>query len=255
MTAEEWTQAHNVEKLIYLVEKTISSRKLRLFTLGCCHRVSHLLGDGRCHRTIAVAETFADNGCGKAELELHRRQAQEIGENLEKQCRASDGTIFPHAYMMAAQSSASSAVAFAATLDQTRKFYPTPSGVNVSTSVVCEAACRAREAVFAATKASGGDDAIAGASSEAEMQAQMQVLRDVVGAPFSATKSVIAWQTVTVMSLATAIYADRAFDRLPILADALEDAGCDHADILNHCRGPGPHVLGCWPLDLVLGKS
>ncbi len=87
------------------------------------------------------------------------------------------------------------------------------------------------------------------------MQAQMQVLRDVVGAPFSATKSVIAWQTVTVMSLATAIYADRAFDRLPILADALEDAGCDHADILNHCRGPGPHVLGCWPLDLVLGKS
>ncbi len=49
--------------------------------------------------------------------------------------------------------------------------------------------------------------------------------------------------------------AERAFDRLPILADALEEAGCDHPDVLAHCRGPGPHARGCWVVDLVLGKE
>jgi hypothetical protein len=63
------------------------------------------------------------------------------------------------------------------------------------------------------------------------------------------------WLTSTVLALAAGIYSDRAFDRLPILADALEDAGCGHADILAHCRGDGPHARGCWVVDLVLGKE
>jgi hypothetical protein len=48
---------------------------------------------------------------------------------------------------------------------------------------------------------------------------------------------------------------ERAFERLPILADALQDAGCENADILDHCRGPGPHARGCWVVDLILDKS
>jgi hypothetical protein len=64
-----------------------------------------------------------------------------------------------------------------------------------------------------------------------------------------------SWQSSTVVSLAQAIYDDRAFDRMPILADALEDAGCTNADVLDHCRGAGPHVRGCWVVDLILGKS
>jgi hypothetical protein len=64
-----------------------------------------------------------------------------------------------------------------------------------------------------------------------------------------------AWLTPTVISLAQAIDAERAFDRLPILADALEDAGCTNADMLNHCRQPGEHVRGCWAVDLVLQKK
>jgi hypothetical protein len=62
-------------------------------------------------------------------------------------------------------------------------------------------------------------------------------------------------KTPTVMDLVRGIETDRAFDRLPILADALEDAGCDNADILNHCRQPREHVRGCWVVDLVLGKG
>jgi hypothetical protein len=64
-----------------------------------------------------------------------------------------------------------------------------------------------------------------------------------------------AWRTGNVVALAHTIYTERAFDRLPILADALEDAGCTNADILEHCRGGGEHVRGCWVVDLVLGKQ
>lgn len=64
-----------------------------------------------------------------------------------------------------------------------------------------------------------------------------------------------AWRTFTVTQLAEAIYQERAFDRLPILADALEEAGCTQRDILNHCRQPGVHVRGCFVVDLVVGKE
>jgi hypothetical protein len=64
-----------------------------------------------------------------------------------------------------------------------------------------------------------------------------------------------SWRTEVVMGLATLIYSERAFDWMPILADALEEAGCPDADILGHCRGDARHSRGCWVLDLVLGKS
>jgi hypothetical protein len=61
--------------------------------------------------------------------------------------------------------------------------------------------------------------------------------------------------TTNVFAIAQSIYNDRRFDDLPVLADALEDASCDNADILNHCRQPGVHVRGCWVVDLILGKE
>lgn len=64
-----------------------------------------------------------------------------------------------------------------------------------------------------------------------------------------------AWLTSTVVQLARGIYEDRAFDRMPILADALQDAGCDSTDVLAHCRGTGPHARGCWVIDGLLRKT
>jgi hypothetical protein len=58
-----------------------------------------------------------------------------------------------------------------------------------------------------------------------------------------------------VLDLAAGIYDEKAFDRLPILADALQDAGCEDAAVLEHCRGEGPHSRGCWVVDLVLGRN
>jgi hypothetical protein len=64
-----------------------------------------------------------------------------------------------------------------------------------------------------------------------------------------------SWLTSTVLQLAHGIDEDQAFDRMPILADALQDAGCENADILGHCRSEGPHGQGCWVVDLLLQKE
>jgi hypothetical protein len=84
---------------------------------------------------------------------------------------------------------------------------------------------------------------------------QSLFLRDIFGNPFRPVAVDPGWLTSSVVELARGIYDQKAFDRLPILADALQDAGCDHPDVLAHCRGPGPHVRGCWVVDLVLGKT
>jgi hypothetical protein len=89
----------------------------------------------------------------------------------------------------------------------------------------------------------------------AEFSAHAVLLRDVVGSPFSPVALSPSWLTPTVVALADAIYSERAFDRMPVLADALEKAGYDHPDVPGHCRGDGPRVRGCWVVDLVLGKG
>jgi hypothetical protein len=93
----------------------------------------------------------------------------------------------------------------------------------------------------------------------AEAASQCELLRCIFGDPFrpltSLPPSVLAWNDGTVVKLAGAIYEERAFDRLPMLADALEDAGCRDAEILAHLRHPGPHARGCWVVDLLTGRS
>jgi len=96
---------------------------------------------------------------------------------------------------------------------------------------------------------------VTGDSSSADFPTQSVLLRDIFGNPFRPVALDPRWRNETVVALASGIYADRAFDRMPILADALEEAGCDDLEVLNHCRGPGPHVRGCWVVDLVLGKE
>ena len=82
-----------------------------------------------------------------------------------------------------------------------------------------------------------------------------EMVRDIFGNPFRPVEFDPRWRTSDVLGLARAIYDDRAFDRLPILADALMDAGCADEQVLAHCREPGQHVRGCWVVDLVLGKE
>jgi hypothetical protein len=77
-----------------------------------------------------------------------------------------------------------------------------------------------------------------------ERDAQMELFRDIVGNPFLPVSFDRRWVTSDVHGIANGIYADRAFDRLPILADALMDAGCKDEQVISHCRSHGPHVRG-----------
>ena len=91
--------------------------------------------------------------------------------------------------------------------------------------------------------------------SQRERRAQTDSLRCIFGNPFRPVALNPSWLTATVKQLAEGIYEEKAFDRMPILGDALEEAGCTDAEILAHCRQPREHVRGCWLVDLVLGKS
>jgi hypothetical protein len=109
-------------------------------------------------------------------------------------------------------------------------------------------------AIFAVDDAAGTD--------EGESTAQCDLLRDIFGNPFLPVFLDPAWQTPTVLALATAAYENRLLPagtlepaRLAVLADALEDAGCGDTEILAHCRSGGEHVRGCWAVDLLLGKE
>src|SRR5262249_20701254 len=83
---------------------------------------------------------------------------------------------------------------------------------------------------------------------------QLALLRDIFGNPFrpvALDPAWLSWHGGLLVSMARRMYDSRDFADLPVLADALEEAGCDNADILAHCRGPGPHVRGCWVVDLI----
>lgn len=80
-------------------------------------------------------------------------------------------------------------------------------------------------------------------------------LRCVFGNPFRPVAFAPAWRTDTAVTLARQMYDARDFAAMPILADALQDAGCDSADVLAHCRGDGPHVRGCRVVDLVTARG
>jgi hypothetical protein len=88
-----------------------------------------------------------------------------------------------------------------------------------------------------------------------EENAHIGLLRDIFGNPFRSVTINPSWLTSTVLALAQQMYESRDFSAVPILADALQDAGCDNENVLNHCRGESVHVRGCWVVDLLTGRK
>jgi hypothetical protein len=98
-------------------------------------------------------------------------------------------------------------------------------------------------------------DAAAGSRLAAERGAQAALLRCIFGDPFRPVTRDPVWRTTQLLAIAERIYCERLFGDLPVLADALEEAGCTDAELLGHCRDGGEHARGCWAVDLVLGRS
>jgi len=237
MKEQEWPECTDLGEMVYFLQNRITDRKWRLFAVACCHSVLHSLVDLRCRDAIAVTERLADGNAFSDELEAAQRLACAALEDA-----GADRKRHPVEDVVR--------VITIPTLDAKSVAHATAMSV---VSVIGEMAWKAEMDHGRRSQKNRRRGAW-----RQEETIQISLLRDVVGNPFrpaTLAPAWLAWNDGVVLKLAQAVYDDRAFDQLPILADALEEAGCDNQDILNHCRQAGKHVRGCWVVDLLLGKE
>ncbi len=138
--------------------------------------------------------------------------------------------------------------------EQLQDNYLALEGTQAATPVLAVTSVVQRNAMHCAFAADAAA-AVNPASAVAESAFQAVLVRDIFGNPFRPVEFAPEWRTSAAVGLARTMYDARDFAAMPVLADALEEAGCGHPDVLSHCRGPGPHVRGCWVVDGVLGKT
>jgi hypothetical protein len=228
--------------------RAVNFERLRLFACACCRRVWDLLDDDH-HKAVDMIEDYA-----RAPTPAGLRTARTVrwaagnraGAEYDRLSRTSprDRRACLSAW---ARNVAASAVWQAASKKPT-------------TAANCYAeAAQAVDSVRRAQglTAGGPDPGRVGYALPPgeELAAQAALLRDIVGNPFRQVSLDPCWLTSPVQGVARGIYEEWTCDSLPVLADALEEAGCTDREVLEHCRAPGPHVRGCWVIDLVLGRA
>jgi hypothetical protein len=221
----------------FIDEREGDGRRLRLFWCACCRRVWDLLRLDSARRLVELAEACADGEATETELLAANASPDFAALDAHSTGRAGAGRQFSArvvdalnaARQLAVPTRDTFSIARTTSSDRTRDFTPDPGSGFGSGWVVPR--------------------------DEAEWVIKLKLLRDIFGNPFHTVTLSPDWRTDTAVALARQMYEARDFSALPILADALQDAGCHTAEILDHCRGPGPHVRGCWVVDLVLAKS
>ena len=223
MTESEWLACADPKSMLHHLGSKADKRKCMLFVCACERR---LWNEPDCERKkIEVTEHFADGEATSADVVA---ALQDTGiDDMD--------------------------VAFVTTRVGEVRWAISES--LDSAALVADAALRGRGLNEGRELNRSELDSARKAGYESEKRVQCDLLRDIFGNPFCLVIADPSWVTIPVQNIAAAIYHEQAFDRLPLLADALEEAGCDNADILAHCRGPGPHVRGCWVVDLLLGKE
>lgn len=249
MNQKNWLTGEDPEPLLKYIRKKLSKRKARLFACACCRSIADLIPTPEALACIQTTEEHADNKADDAELE----QAVNVSMTAcarDRERRKAGGTPWTLADFQAVHA-----------VSRAHRDY-VPGAESGAASARGWEACDKRAAGGDTTFVAGDISFSSSIQAEvfrvahaAECRKQSHLLRDIAGMPFRPVTLDPAWRASVVVNLAQAIYDDRAFERLPLLADALEDAGCHHEDILAHCRGPGPHVRGCWVVDLLLEKS
>jgi hypothetical protein len=216
MTEQEWLTSNDPQTMLEFLRGKVSDRKLRLFDCASGRSYLHRMYSEHDRRILEVMERYNE----------HDRRILDV----EERCADGDARIED---LIAAYEAAGNDPVDAS---DAAHFDPYLSAYYSNAHYVDRF----------------------GSIPEEVLLAQSALLRDLLGNPFrpvTINSAWLSWNDATVQKVAQAIYDERAFDRMPILADALEEAGCTDADILNHCRRPGEHVRGCWVIDLVLGKE
>jgi hypothetical protein len=258
MTETEWLTTTEPQLMLDHIGDLASHRKLQLFSCACCRRLYGLFPNAVIRRLVDTAERDADELAEPEELRRADEAAaswlvSRLGRMGASQSPRNRAVVNPGAEVRAVRTARSliewrprTMIRLAReTADAAAKsvFYATNDRDAVRHARPADTIYVARVTYRAA------QEAVA-----AETAAQAALLRDIFGNPFRPVDAE-PWPRPDVAYLAESIYDEHDFDRLPELADAVEDAGCTDADLLRHLRGPGPHVRGCWALDLLTQKS
>jgi len=242
LTEADWLSGPHPDAMLYHLGDRVSVRQLRLIGVACCRRLSRWVRAEASLPVLDVAERYADGLASEEERQTAHRAVREAswpnraagGDRWREQVG-----VFVRWVLLGV-------------LESDRY-------VQINRVDHRNAARAAYAAGHRGRTAGKNAAALAGEAAQvAEVAAQVQTIRDVVGNPFrSATidPAWLAWSGGLVVKLALGAYEERDFACLPVLADALEDAGCIDEVILSHLRSPGPHVRGCWAVDLILGKG
>jgi hypothetical protein len=295
MTEAEWLAAVNPRSMLEHLSAGLSERRLRLFNCACVRRVWHHLPEGPLRRGVGVAERHADGSCDAAEYSQAAREAADsfaviggagdlalelyvnpqmdwtadyaFGDDERVRCWDTIRTAYRQTHVTREEAPLTIAKYEAATAAYLATFREVRLTGNAELLYVGDfaAAAVSDAAVLPRPPQEGEEERFMQPDPE-ELAAQCRLIRDVFGNPFRPAPifdtAWLAWQEGAVANLARAAYDERKLPagrldaaRLALLADALEDAGCTNADLLGHLRGPGPHVRGCWALDLALGRK
>ena len=247
MTESDWLTGSDFAAHVHFAAGRLSPRRQRLLAAGFCRAVGHLFDHPDLHAALKTVEWFADGRDSAAELEKARQRcrflALEAYEAYARQVDASGEGRGPEW----ARHELAWMVAFAATTPLPLSDVATRA-VNAARGVSTGVA----EPVFL-----GASEAAVDETTRVEQSRVMAaVVREVVGNPFRPVEFLPRWRTETAVTLARHIYDRRDYGAMPILADAIQEAGCEVEDVLNHCRDPDArHVRGCWVLDAVLSLS
>jgi hypothetical protein len=243
MTEADWSTSTDAAGMLrFLLSRGgTSDRKFRLFGVACCRRIWPLLTDGRSRLAVEGAEAYADGLAGLPALHGAYQVAWAAAKEAIASRDADAGQDPDRLYGMHDDGLAAPAACAAA-------YAASPEAHQAE-----NAGYYARHAQMQAASP------LALAESTRPDAEQADLLRDLFGPlPFRdvvVSPSLLTWRDGTLPKLAWAIYDERRFGDLPVLADALQEAGCDNEKVLTHCRGPGPHVRGCWLVDFLLQRA
>jgi hypothetical protein len=256
MNEANWQTSNNPDRMQKYLRSKFSRRKERLFSVACCRRIWHLIPDERSRLAVELAEQYADGQLTEEEFALVQRLAEKAADEAQSKkwyAEADANFVATPDYCKARANRNAAEAAACACLgrhsDGRNSDYWAAAAIEQTTlaEVLCIFQTR-REWMFEVDKAL-----------RLARARQAAILREIFGGrPFRrlfVDPVWMSWNDSTVPNLSQRIYNDRAFNLMPILADALEAAGCRDAAILDHCRQPGEHVRGCWVLDLLLGKE
>ena len=272
MTEAEWNACTDPQPMLELLRGKVSDRKLRLFGVPICRAIGHLLADNRSRKAIEAAERYTDGELSETQFARIRTEALAALFNAKRaeydeEARA-NFCVTPKYSVVCVELYASCAVAALvlakADMRMSELGRSEPPGATEQGTGDTSRSCNEWAALaFVEAERIAHDRSRRNAIPRRWLDdveppgvpEQASLLRELIGNPFRPVTVNPAWLTSTVKQLAEAIYQEKAFDRMPILGDALEEAGCTDAEMLNHCRQQAEHVRGCWVVDLLLGKE